>query len=96
MLLWPGMKPFSIFLASCWLPNTDITSKVASILRQRYAECKLALKVFRRPLPKIALYGYIMSTTSKVLYFVRGFLGVPKDTESVIAPTSSILLPPKP
>jgi hypothetical protein len=53
----------------------DITLKVAGTLRQRYAKCKAASKVFRRPLPKIALYGYGMSTTSKVMYSVRGFFG---------------------
>jgi hypothetical protein len=83
--LWPRVKPFSMFLAYCWLPKTDITLKVAVILRQRYDECKVALKVFRRPLPKIALYGYGILTTSKVMYSVRGFLGVPKDTESFSA-----------
>jgi hypothetical protein len=44
-------------------------------LRQRYAKCKAALKVFRRPLPKMALYGYGMSTTSNVMYSVRGGFG---------------------
>jgi hypothetical protein len=32
--LWPGAKPFSIFLASCWPPKTDITLKFAGTLRQ--------------------------------------------------------------
>jgi hypothetical protein len=85
-----------MFLASCWLLKTDMTPKVAGTLRQRYGECRAASKMFRRPLPKMALYGYVMSITSKVMYSVRGFLGVPKDTGSVIAPTSSILFPPKP
>jgi hypothetical protein len=93
--LWPGAKPFSMFLASCWLPNTDITLKAAGILRQRYAECKAASKVFRRPLPNIALYGYGMSAMSKVMYSMRGFLGVPKDTRSVIALTGLIIFLPK-
>jgi hypothetical protein len=70
--LWLGVKPFSMFLASFWLPKMDITPKVTGILRQRYAKCKAALKVFRRPLPKMALYGYGMSTTSNVMYSVRG------------------------
>jgi ribosomal protein L10 len=74
----------------------DITLKVASTLRQRYVECKATLKVFRRTIPKIALYGYGMSTTSKVMYSVRGFLGVPNDTGSVIVPTGLILFLPKP
>jgi hypothetical protein len=52
-----------------------------------YAKCKAASKVFKRPLSKMALYGYGMSTTSNVMYSVRGFLGVPKDTWNVIAPT---------
>jgi hypothetical protein len=85
-----------MFMASCWLPNTDISPKVAGILRQRYAECKTTSKVFRRPLPKRVLYGYVISTTLKVMYYVQGFLGVLKDTGSVIAPTGSILIPPKP
>jgi hypothetical protein len=70
MFLWPSVKPYLMFLASCWLPNTDITPKVADILRQMYAKCKVASKVFRRPLQKIVLYGYVMSTTSKVMYSV--------------------------
>jgi hypothetical protein len=94
--LCPGMKPFSMFLASCWLPNMDMTLNVTSTLRQRYAECKLASKVFKRPLLKMTLYGYGMSTTSKVIYSVRRFLGVPKDTGSVMVLTASILFPPKP
>jgi hypothetical protein len=32
----------------------------------------VASKVFKRPLPKMALYGYGMSTTSNVMYSVRG------------------------
>jgi hypothetical protein len=96
MFLWSGAKPFSLFLASCWLPKMDITPKVAGTLRQTSVECKAASKVFRRPLPKIVLYGYGMSTTSKVMYSVREFLGVLKDTGSVIVATGSILFPPKP
>jgi hypothetical protein len=72
-----------------------MTPKVAGILRHRYVECKAVLNVFRRPLLKIALYGYVMSTTSKVMYLVRGFLVVPKDTRSVMALINSILFPPK-
>jgi hypothetical protein len=68
--LWPSMKPFSMFLASCWLPKMDMMPKVTGTLRQRYTECKAALKVFKRPLPKMSLYGYGMSTTSNVLYSV--------------------------
>jgi hypothetical protein len=67
---------------------------VTGTLRQRYAKCKAASNVFKRPLSKIALYGYDMSTTSNVMYSVRGFLGVPKDTWNVIALTSSIPFPP--
>jgi hypothetical protein len=37
-----------------------------------------------------------MSTTSKVIYSMRDFFGVPKETGSVITPTGSILMPPKP
>jgi hypothetical protein len=73
-ILSPGVKPFSMFLASCWLPNKDMTPKVVGVLRQRYVECKAASKVFRRPLPKIALYGYGMSITSNVMYSIRVFL----------------------
>jgi hypothetical protein len=85
-----------MFLASCGLSKTVMTPKVTGILRHRYAEGNAALNVFRRPLSKIALYGYAMSTTSKVMYSVRGFLGVLKDTGSVMAQTGSILFPPKP
>jgi hypothetical protein len=95
-LLWHGAKPFSIFLASCWLAKMDITPKVVGTLRQRYAECKVALKLFRRPLPKMVLYRYGMSTTSKVMYSVRGVLEVPNDTGSVIVPTGLVLFPLKP
>jgi hypothetical protein len=37
-----------------------------------------------------------VSTTSKVLYSVRGFFGVPNEMGNVITLTGSILLPPKP
>jgi hypothetical protein len=70
MFLCPGGKPFLMFLSSCWLPKTDMIPKVTGILRQRYAECKAASKIFKRPLPKMALYGYGMSTISKVMYSV--------------------------
>jgi hypothetical protein len=93
--LWPRAKPFSMFLASCWLPNTDMTPKVASTFRQWYTECKAASKVFRRTLPKMALYGYAKLMTSKVIYSVRAFLGMSKDTGSVMVLTGSILFPPK-
>jgi hypothetical protein len=33
--LWPGANPFSMFLASYWLPKKDITLKVAGILREK-------------------------------------------------------------
>jgi hypothetical protein len=56
----------------------------------------VASKVFKRPLLKIALYEYGMSTTSNVMYSVQGFLGVPMDTGSVMAPTGSILFSLKP
>jgi hypothetical protein len=39
-------------------------------MRKRYAECWAASKVFRRPLPKMVLYGYVMLTMSKVMYSV--------------------------
>jgi hypothetical protein len=84
-----------MFLASCWLPKMDITSKVAGTLRQRYAKCKADSKVFRRPLRKMVLYGYVMSTTSKVIYSVQGFLGVWKDTGIVIVLSGLIFFPPK-
>jgi hypothetical protein len=73
-----------------------MTPKVADILRQRYAKCRMASKMFRRPLTKMALYRYVMSTASKVMYSVRRFLGVPKDTGSVIVPTGLILFLLKP
>jgi hypothetical protein len=94
--LCSGMKLLSMFLASNLLPKMVMMPKVAGTLRQRYAECKATMKVYKRPLPKMALYGYGMSTTSNVMYSVRGFLGVPKDTGSVMAPTGSILFLPKP
>jgi hypothetical protein len=72
-----------------------MTQKFASILRHRYAECMESLNVFRGPLLKIALCGYGTSTTAMVMYLVRGFLGVPNDTVSVMALTSSILFPLK-
>jgi hypothetical protein len=72
-----------------------MTSKVIGTLRPRYADCKAALKVFKRPLLKMALYRYGMSTTSKVKYLVPGFLGA-EGYRSVMAPTGSILFPPKP
>jgi hypothetical protein len=84
-----------MFLASFLLQKTDITPKVAGILRQRYAECKAASKVFNNHLLKIALYGQCMSITSKMMYSVLGFFESPKDIGSVITPTSSILFPPK-
>jgi hypothetical protein len=36
-----------------------------------------------------------MSTTSNVMYFVRGFLEVSNEMSNVITLTGSILLPPK-
>jgi hypothetical protein len=84
-----------MFLASYWLPKTNITPKVVGILRHRYAECKVVSKVFKRPLPKMVLYGYVMSTTLKVMYSVQRFLRVSNDTRSVIAQTGSILFPQK-
>jgi hypothetical protein len=70
-----------------------ITPKVVGTLRQRYAECSTTSKVFNRPHPKMALYGYSMSTTSKVMHSVRGGggVGVPKETGNVIILTGSIL-----
>jgi hypothetical protein len=73
-----------------------MTPKVAGTLRHKYAECKAASNVFRSPLLKMVLYGYAMSTTSKVMYSMRAFLEVPKDTGSVMVPTSLILFLPKP
>jgi hypothetical protein len=70
-------------------------SKVAGTLRHRYPECRAASKVFNRPHPNIALYGYSMSTTSKVMYSVQRFFGVSNETGNVITPTGSILLSPK-
>jgi hypothetical protein len=70
--------------------------KVAGTLRHRYPEFWVASKVINRPRPNMVLYGYSMSTTSKVLYSVHGFFGVSNETGNVIAPMGSILLPPKP
>jgi hypothetical protein len=71
-------------------------SKVAGILSQRYPECRAALKVFNRPRPKIALYGYNLLTTSKVIYSMREFYEVPNRIGKVITPTGLILFPLKP
>jgi hypothetical protein len=53
-------------------------------LRHRYPECRAASKVFNKPHPNIALYGYSISTTSKVMYSVQGFFKVPNETGNVI------------
>jgi hypothetical protein len=96
IFLCPSAKPFSMFLASCWLPKMDMILKVAGTLTWRYAECKAASKVFKRPLLKMVLYGYGMSTMSNMMYSVWVFLGVPKDKWSAMNPTGSILFPLKP
>jgi hypothetical protein len=57
--------------------------------------CGVASKVFSNALQKIALYGYCMSTMSKVMYNVLRLFGFLKDTCSVITPTGSILFPSK-
>jgi hypothetical protein len=54
-------KPCPISHASFWLPLTVVAPKVVGTLRQRYAECRAASKVFSRPHPNMALYGYSMS-----------------------------------
>jgi hypothetical protein len=56
--------------ASCWLPKKNMTSKVTGILRQRYAECKAASKVFKRILPKngIVWVWHVNHIKSDVLY----------------------------
>jgi hypothetical protein len=46
--------------------------------------------------PKMALYRYNMSTTSKVMYYVQGFCGVPNEIGNVMTVTGSILLPLNP
>jgi hypothetical protein len=53
--LWSVAKPDSMSLAFFWLPHTVIAPKVARTLRQRYAECRAASKVFSRPRPNMAL-----------------------------------------
>jgi hypothetical protein len=73
-----------------------MTLKVAGILRRRYVKWKAASNIFRKTLLKMAFYGYVMSTTSKVIYSMQGFLGLPKDTRSVMAPMGSILFLLKP
>jgi hypothetical protein len=70
-----GAKPRSISRASFWLPLTVMAPKVAGTLRQRYAEGRAASKVFSRPCPNMALYGYSMSTTSKLCIQCGGSLG---------------------
>jgi hypothetical protein len=91
-----GVKPRSISQASFWLPLTVMALKVAGTLRQRYAKCRAASNVFCRPCLNMTLYRYSMSTTSKVMYSVRGFFGVPKKMGSVTTPTGLIFFPPKP
>jgi hypothetical protein len=61
-----------------------IASKVARTLRQRYVECKASSNVFNKPHPKMALYGYSISTMSKVMYFVRGGGGECKRKQIVL------------
>jgi hypothetical protein len=51
--------------------------KVAGTSRQRYPEWRAASKVLSNSRPKMTLYGYSMSTTSKVMYSVRLLYGVP-------------------
>jgi hypothetical protein len=70
--------------------------ELARTLRQRYAKCRAVSKEFNRLRPKMLLQGCGMSTTSKIICYVRGLLGVPKETGNVITPTGLILLPPKP
>jgi hypothetical protein len=90
MFLCPESKPHSILLASFWLPNTMIMLKVAGTLRHRYLDCRAASKVFSRPHPNMALYGYSISMTSNVMYSMWGFLGVPNEIGNVITPMGSI------
>jgi hypothetical protein len=59
--LCPRENPCSISHASFWLPLTVVALKVVGTLRQRYVECRAASKVFSRPHPNMALYGYSMS-----------------------------------
>jgi hypothetical protein len=61
-----------------------------------YHERRAALKVFSKPHPKMALYGYSISITLKVIYYVCGFCGVPNEMGKVMTPTGSILFPSKP
>jgi hypothetical protein len=44
----------------------------------------------------MALYGYTMSTMSKVTYSCRALGATPKDRGSSILPTRKVPLPPKP
>jgi hypothetical protein len=44
----------------------------------------------------MALYGYCMLTTLKVMNYVLAFWRLPKDTSKDIEPTDSILFPSKP
>jgi hypothetical protein len=45
---------------SCWYFKTQV------------CRVQCGFECIQRPLPKIALYGYVISTTSKVMYSVRG------------------------
>jgi hypothetical protein len=73
-----------------------IMPKMAGTLRYMYPECRASLKVFNSPHSKMALYGYNMSTTSKVMYSMQGFFGVPNETGNVTTLMGLILLPLKP
>jgi hypothetical protein len=48
---------------------------VVGTLRQRYAECRAASKVFNKPRSNMALEGYSISMMLKVMYSMRGVLG---------------------
>jgi hypothetical protein len=77
--------------------NIVIMPKVVGTLSHRYPECRAGSKVFNRPHPKPSSpYRYSMSTTSNLMYSVRGILGVPNKMGNVITPTGSVILLLKP
>jgi hypothetical protein len=80
-----------------YIPCAPLTSMYRYHPQQSWhLEWSMASKVLSKPQQKIALYGYCMSTTSKVTYLVLAFCRLPKDTGSDMEPMGSILLPPKP
>jgi hypothetical protein len=64
------------------------------IFMHRYNPWIVALKALIALQPRIALYGYTMSMTSKVMGSVCAFALVPKDSDRTIFPRGRVALPP--